>query len=71
MILNPHYREQALMRITALQIIVNAEVSDIESFSKATDLLSDLAFYVGGVKGTTKIVETLERRANDIKGDNK
>lgn len=66
MILNPHYREQALLRITALQIILNAEVSDIESFSKATDLLSDLAFYVGGVKGTTKIVKALERRATDV-----
>lgn len=63
MILNPHYREQALIRIAALQIIANAEVSDIESFNKATDLLSDLAFYVGGVKSTKKIVENLERRA--------
>lgn len=66
MILNPHNREQALLRITALQIIVNAEVSDIGSFLKATDLLTDLAFYVGGEKGVEKIAETLERRINNI-----
>ena len=69
MILNRKKRRQALLRITACQIIALAEIDNVESFEKITDNLAVLAFYVGGVNGMVKVVGELEHYMQKDKGD--
>ena len=57
--------DEILKRITACQIIADAEVEDIESYVYMTENLATIATEVGGPKGCMKVINTLKRRSNN------
>lgn len=61
MIINRKKRKQALLRILACQIIASAKIDDVDSFTKMTEHLSDLAYYVGGVNGMKLVSRDLNK----------
>ena len=54
--------DEILKRITANEIIGIKYIKDIEAYTKLSENNTDIAFEIGGVKGMTKIQNTLKRR---------
>ena len=54
--------DEILKRITANEIIGIECIEDIEAYTKFIENNADIAFEVGGIKGMTKIQNTLRRR---------
>ena len=54
--------DEILKRITANEIIGIEYINDIEAHTKLSENNTDIAFEIGGVKGMTKIQNTLKRR---------
>ena len=54
--------DEILKRITANEIIGIEYIKDIEAYTKLSENNTDIAFEIGGVKGMTKIQNTLKRR---------
>ena len=54
--------DEILKRITANEIIGIEYIKDIEVYTKLSENNTDIAFEIGGVKGMTKIQNTLKRR---------
>lgn len=53
--------DEILKRITANEIIaINCDGNDIEAQTKATENRAEIAFLVGGIKGMTKVQNTIE-----------
>ena len=53
---------EILKRITANEIISIEYIKDIEAYTKLSENNADIAFEIGGIKGMTKIQNTLKRR---------
>ena len=54
--------DEILKRITANEIIGIEYIEDIGAHTKFIENNADIAFEVGGIKGMTKIQNTLKRR---------
>ena len=54
--------DEILKRITANEIIGIEYIKDIEAYTKLLENNTDIAFEIGGIKGMTKIQNTLKRR---------
>ena len=54
--------DEILKRITANEIIGIEYIKDIEAYTKLSENNADVAFGIGGIKGMTKIQNTLKRR---------
>ena len=54
--------DEILKRITANEIIGIEYIKDIEAHTKFSENNADIAFEIGGIKGMTKIQNTLKRR---------
>lgn len=54
--------DEILKRITANEIIGIEYIKDIEAYTKLSENNTDIAFGIGGIKGMTKIQNTLKRR---------
>ena len=54
--------DEILKRITANEIIGIECMDDIEAYTKFSENNVDIAFEIGGIKGMTKIQNTLKRR---------
>ena len=54
--------DEILKRITANEIIGIEYIKDIEGYTKLSENNTDIAFEIGGIKGMTKIQNTLKRR---------
>ena len=54
--------DEILKRITANEIIGIECIKDIEAYTKLSENNTDIAFEIGGIKGITKIQNTLKRR---------
>ena len=54
--------DEILKRITANEIIDIEYIKDIEAYTKLSENNTDIAFEIGGIKGMTKIQNTLKRR---------
>ena len=54
--------DEILKRITANEIIGIEYIKDIEAHTKFSENNSDIAFEICGIKGMTKIQNTLKRR---------
>ena len=54
--------DEILKRITANEIIGIEYINDIETHTKLSENNADIAFEIGGIKGMTKIQNTLKRR---------
>lgn len=54
--------DEILKRITANEIIGIEYIKDIEAYTKLSENNRDIAFEIGGIKGMTKIKNTLKRR---------
>ena len=57
--------DEILKRITANEIIGIECIEDIEAYTKFIENNADIAFEIGGIKGMTKIKNTLKRRYQD------
>ena len=53
---------EILKRIAANEIIGIEYINDIEAHTKLSENNADIAFEIGGIKGMTKIQNTLKRR---------
>ena len=53
--------DEILKRITANEIIGSEYIDDIEAHIEFSENNADIAFEVGGIKGMTKIQNTLKR----------
>lgn len=69
MILSKKKRDDALKRITAVSIIVTESIKEPDSFYMAIDNLTEIAFDVGGIKGLTKVKNTIQRYGKDESND--
>ena len=54
--------DEILKRITANEIIGIEYIEDIDAHTKFSENNVDIAFEIGGIKGLTKIQNTLKRR---------
>lgn len=54
--------DEILKRIAANKIIGIEYINDIEAHTKLSENNADIAFEIGGIKGMTKIQNTLKRR---------
>ena len=54
--------DEILKKITANEIIGIEYINDIEAHTKLSENNADIAFEIGGIKGMTKIQNTLKRR---------
>ena len=54
--------DKILKRIAANEIIGIEQMNDIKAFTKLSENNADIAFEIGGIKGMTKIQNTLKRR---------
>ena len=54
--------EEILKRSTANEFIGIEYIKDIEAHTKFSENNADIAFEIGGIKGMTKIQNTLRRR---------
>ena len=54
--------DEILKRIAANEIIGIEDIKDIEAHTKFIENNADIAFEIGGVKGMTKIQNTLKER---------
>ena len=54
--------DEILKRITANEIIGIEYIKDIGAHTKFSENNADIAFEIGGIKGMTKIQNTLKRR---------
>ena len=54
--------DEILKRIAANEIIGIEYINDIEAHTKLSENNADIAFEIGGIKGMTKIQNTLKRR---------
>ena len=54
--------DEILKRIAANEIIGIEYIKDIEAYTKLSENNTDIAFEIGGIKGMTKIQNTLKRR---------
>ena len=54
--------DEILKRITANEIIGIEYIKDIEAHTKFSENNVDIALEIGGIKGMTKIQNTLKRR---------
>ena len=54
--------DEILKRITANEIIGIEYINDIEAHTKLSENNADIAFEISGIKGMTKIQNTLKRR---------
>ena len=54
--------DEILKRITANEIIGIEYIDDIEAHTKFSENNVDIAFEIGGIKGMTKIQNTLKQR---------
>ena len=54
--------DEILKRITANEIIGIEYIDDIDAYTKFSENNADIAFEVGGIKGMTKIQNTLKMR---------
>ena len=54
--------DEILKRITANEIIGIECIMDVEAHTKFSENNADIAFEIGGIKGMTKIQNTLKRR---------
>ena len=57
--------DEILKRITANEIIGIECIMDVEAHTKFSENNADIAFEIGGIKGMTKIKNTLKRRYQD------
>ena len=54
--------DEILKRIAANEIIGIEYINNIEAHTKLSENNADIAFEIGGIKGMTKIQNTLKRR---------
>ena len=54
--------DEIMKRITANEIIGIEHIKEIEAHAKFSENNADIAFEIGGIKGMTKIQNTLKRR---------
>ena len=54
--------DEILKRIAANEIIGIEYINDIEAHTKLSENNADIAFEISGIKGMTKIQNTLKRR---------
>ena len=61
--------DEILKRITANEIIGIEYMDDIEAYTKLSENNADIAFEIAGIKGMTKIQNTLKRRYQNEKSE--
>lgn len=61
--------DEILKRITANEIIGIEYIEDIEAHAKFCENNAYIAFEIGGIKGMTKIQNTLKRRYQNEKSE--
>lgn len=61
--------DEILKRITANEIIGIEYMDDIEAHTKLSENNADIAFEIVGIKGMTKIQNTLKRRYQSEKSE--
>lgn len=68
-ILTKKKADEILKRITANEIIGIEYMDDIEAHTKLSENNADIAFEIVGIKGMTKIQNTLKRRYQNEKSE--
>lgn len=69
MIISNKIRVEALTRIAVCQVITANEVKDVESYTRMTECLAELAYYVGGKNGIEIVMDAIHQISEDLKED--